>query len=192
MLPVISTKPKKMSKSDWDWLCSFPFGHIIFSKPKDGIPLPVIVGEGDLDGDDYFVCWDDNIIGHMKSKAIATRMNAEEKSQRQSIIRRGIDKVISGPPPRGKGSSTWLDDAQNMMLHLSRFKNASRLTGKLYTLCIKTSKESEKGIYDKDSRSFGRAFKDSLDVAKHGGQVNLPSHLREHFSKALIDSICWK
>jgi hypothetical protein len=52
-----------MPQESWTQLCGYAFGHIIFPIPKQStVPLPIIVGEGDLDGGDYCVCWDDDVI----------------------------------------------------------------------------------------------------------------------------------
>jgi hypothetical protein len=192
MLRVVSSKPKLMKKDTWEWLCVFPFGHIIFSKPKEfSAPLPMLVGEGDLDGDDYFVCWDDVILKHMGSKAVKTRMHKEEDKQRRDALQENT--AMKAGPCHRRGSSAWLQEAQNLMLNFDTLKQISTLTGKLYGLCTRTSDESNDGIYDKDARAFGRGFKDSLSVLKHGGQIELPSHVCEKIKpKSLHDCIQWK
>jgi hypothetical protein len=180
MLQVVSRKPKQMPQASWDWLRNFSFGHIIFSVPKkskNAVPLPAIVGEGDLDGDDYFICWDEFIIKELEKKKARHRMREEEAKQRL-IIRTGPSDSTKGPPSRS-GSACWLQEAQDLMLDFSRVKNVSELSGKLYCLCTKIAEESDEGIWDTDARAFGRAFKDSLDMIKHSGDVELPSHLRE-------------
>jgi RNA dependent RNA polymerase len=63
MCPNVSTKPDTLSNDDWDYLMRSPFGSIIFATPKVGImPIPDINANGDLDGDLFFICWNDEIL----------------------------------------------------------------------------------------------------------------------------------
>ena len=44
LVSVIGSKPKEMSKDDWDMLCSYRFGTIIFPRSKKGsTPLPCVI-----------------------------------------------------------------------------------------------------------------------------------------------------
>merc|ERR1712238_131548 len=65
LVSVIGSKPKRMSSDDWKLLCSYDFGTIIFPKSKLSAPLPCVIADGDLDGDDYFVLYDDVILDHL-------------------------------------------------------------------------------------------------------------------------------
>ena len=50
LLEVVGQKPQKMSSENWEHLCSFGFGILVF--PQEGVPsLPYQIAEGDLDGD---------------------------------------------------------------------------------------------------------------------------------------------
>ena len=33
-------------------------------------PLPIFIAKGDLDGDYYFECWDENILSHIEAEEI--------------------------------------------------------------------------------------------------------------------------
>ena len=33
-------------------------------------PLPIFIANGDLDGDYYFECWDENILSHIEAEEI--------------------------------------------------------------------------------------------------------------------------
>ena len=46
-------------------LLSLPFGAVAFSSEGSGAPLPSTVADGDLDGDLYFVCWDQTLLAHL-------------------------------------------------------------------------------------------------------------------------------
>jgi len=66
LVSVIGSKPREMSKDDWDMLCTYKFGTIIFPRSKEGsVPLPCVIADGDLDGDPYFVMWDKTIMDHL-------------------------------------------------------------------------------------------------------------------------------
>ena len=65
--------------------------------------------------------------------------------------------------------------AQDKMLNFASVKLASHLTGKLYNLCKEYS-----DIYNEDVCAYAQAFKDSLDIQKHGRKVYLPEHLHEN------------
>ncbi len=44
LVSVVGSKPKEMSKDDWDLLCSYRFGTIIFPRSKEGsTPLPCMI-----------------------------------------------------------------------------------------------------------------------------------------------------
>lgn len=63
VLRRITSKPKQMKARDWRMLCSLHFGIVIFASPRSGAkPLPETIAGGDLDGDPYLVCWDNDII----------------------------------------------------------------------------------------------------------------------------------
>ena len=55
------------------------------------------------------------------------------------------------------------------MSDIQRSMNITKLISKLYQLWKNKSSD--------DYEYFGRAFKVALDIGKHGGQVDLPSHL---------------
>ena len=43
ILPVLKSKPQEMRETDWNMLCNYKFGTIIFGLPnnEDDIPMPV-------------------------------------------------------------------------------------------------------------------------------------------------------
>lgn len=73
-LNVVSNKPARMLKKDWEMLCSLPFGQIIFSIPKskDKVSLPQMLG-GDLDGDLYFICWNKHLLDQIKNNTTISK-----------------------------------------------------------------------------------------------------------------------
>ena len=56
------------------------------------------------------------------------------------------------------------------------YVDIGELTGKAYNLSHKMARESQHGIYDSDAITFGKVFRDTLDFAKHGNKIGLPSH----------------
>jgi len=51
LISVVGSKPTNMSKDEWELLCSYRFGTIIFSQSRLSVPLPCVIADGDLDGD---------------------------------------------------------------------------------------------------------------------------------------------
>lgn len=58
-LPVVTSKPRGMSKEDWEHLSSLSFGLIMFASPaaKDAPSLPDLINASDLDGDIFLTIW---------------------------------------------------------------------------------------------------------------------------------------
>jgi hypothetical protein len=170
ILKLLQRKPAEMSKEAWAFLSKRPFGHIIFptSKDKDDAPLPSLVGNGDLDGDGYFVLWDEDIVKCLKETPRRVR-----KYLSPLQCGGGKKKSAEGPDvtPNAQRSFTWLQAAQDTILDLAKLNQCNLLIGRLYGLCKSTADESSNGIFDDDACSFGRAYKDSMDIVKHGGKV---------------------
>lgn len=49
----------------------------------------------------------------------------------------------------------------------------------------------DKGVHHPDTVIAGRAYKRSLELAKHGGRIILPNHLCKKIGKQLWDYISW-
>jgi hypothetical protein len=65
LVSVIGSKPKEMSKDDWDMLCSYEFGIIIFPRAREGsTPLPCVIAGMNIP---YFLLCDCNISYPMSS-----------------------------------------------------------------------------------------------------------------------------
>jgi len=184
-----------MSTAEWGLLCSYGFGMVIFpqSKSKLSTPLPCVIADGDLDGDDYFALWDERIMDHL----LHSKSNLSKKSRKDLFnlaLPRGVVHTVkkhAQPTDSEKPNRLWLSKAQDLMLDFSAQDSGSELVGKLYGLCRETSKMKDGtiDIYNKDAIAFGRAYKDSMDVQKHGGKINLPRHLHEKLRPALRESL---
>ena len=138
-----------------------------------------VSSDSDLDGDDYFVLWDKNILQDLK------RCNVPQLYPKASLGIQVEDETSNAKRP--SMSPEWLEKAQERMLDFARLQKADQLTGKLYNLAWKTAKESDKRIFDENAIAFGTAYKESLDVIKHGGSVRLPRHLHDHLAPSLRD-----
>jgi hypothetical protein len=158
ILPVVSSKPDDMAKRDWQFLCSLPFGAIVFANALHEEPsLPSICSNGDLDGDNYFICWNTNLLGQILP------VKPAEGEYDDGIIEQRLH------------NGNWLRDAQDDLVGAFRLARICNLKGKL---CMAQKKLIEDcGGNCSDADSLGRAYKDSLEVAKHGKRVRLPSHL---------------
>mmetsp|Transcript_5833 Transcript_5833/g.7167 ORF Transcript_5833/g.7167 Transcript_5833/m.7167 type:complete len:1037 (-) Transcript_5833:125-3235(-) len=69
---AICSKPEQMNKNDWEMLCSIHFGVLIFATPKDpGVKsIPETIADGDLDGDHYLICWDQDILSSIETASV--------------------------------------------------------------------------------------------------------------------------
>jgi hypothetical protein len=77
LLTRITNKPKQMKAKDWRMLCSLYFGIVIFATPRSGAkPIPETLAGGDLDGDKYLVCWDNEIVSSINPAILPS--NAEQ------------------------------------------------------------------------------------------------------------------
>ena len=165
MLPFLSSKPRGMSREAWNFLAGLQFGAIIFGNPEPGCaPLPTLISQGDLDGDLYFVCWDQELL-----KGI---VNDDENFQ-----------DVPPEPAKDKFAREWNDDwlkaARSQMLDIIGLRRRIALVKELYKLWDNASVESE----EKDL--FADAYKESIDIKKHGGLVYLPAALWGNVSPEL-------
>jgi RNA dependent RNA polymerase len=78
----VHEKPLTMETEYWNFLKSLHFGVVIFANPQkeNGLPLPPQISNGDLDGDQYFICWDDEIL------EILTAQNRDELKIHTEIL----------------------------------------------------------------------------------------------------------
>jgi hypothetical protein len=154
LLPVLVSKPESMSVVKWNWLCSLPFGVVIFGNPKDHRynPLPLEIAEGDLDGDLYFICSDNSMLKHIE---MTDDLRYLPKKQ---LTADGEPHSIAS-----SDSFDFLGRAQGKMLDFVRLKYSNELIGKLYTHCIKAAKESEHHWRDQKARHFAKAYKGEFD-----------------------------
>lgn len=143
-----------MSTSDWALLCSKPFGFIVFGNPALGsISMPEQISQGDLDGDDYFICWDRNII--------------------QDACIGDSPKFPKKNPPNLDPSTDWWTGGLEYMSNIGERVKSQKLIGRLHDLWLSNLTQN----LQSNALIYGQAYKDSLVASKHGGKVSLPSEL---------------
>ena len=170
MLPMVTNKPASMIQRDWKWLNTLPFGAIIFANPNKGKePLPAQIANGDLDGDRYFLCWNEDILKQVKTDPIV-----EITFDSHGIIEDG------GRKRKGNNSNyDWLKEAQKLMVDSVSIVDIGALTGSLYKLAEKTADASNLFMRDPDAIAFADAYNQALEFGKHGGKIHLPLHLHD-------------
>lgn len=171
MVPICNTKPRRMPNVMWEWLTRFPFGIVFFGGPRvHSEPLPVLLG-GDLDGDAYLVCWDDEILDNVKPvAAIPVRVECE---------------LVKGSRDSKRQSGDWLADAQEAMLDIDKTFNINSLNGRLWGAATRAADSSSQFMSDTKAIQLARAYKLSLDLDKHGGYLSVPDHIRNIIPKTL-------
>ncbi|KAL7469254.1 hypothetical protein ACHAXS_009526 [Conticribra weissflogii] len=181
LLSVIGTKPRTMNANEWGELCSFEFGSIIFGLPEKYAPLPCMIADGDLVGDDYFIMWDEKIINHLCS----ARDECTTKA-RKDLLHIKVPRSACNAHKKTRRSNVsdpkWLSKAQDYMLDFEPQRVGKNIVGKLYRLCFEAS-EGENGTYDiynEDARSYAKAYNDAFNLQKHEGKINLPKHLHKN------------
>ena len=153
-----------MEQEQWEYLASRPLGEIIFHNKKpfsEGIGLPMMTGEGDLDGDLYFICWDENIILHYSNPM--TQDTNDDESEDSSQAFTFLDDNY-------EPDDDWLRKTQ---IHIANPKNKDdkKWIGKFYN-------ELKSGNYSAtENIILGKAYKQCIDGQKHGGNIKLPDSL---------------
>ena len=161
ILPILREKPSNMSAKEWHFLCSKPFGIVIFGNPApQSRPLPEQIAQGDLDGDGYHVTWDQNII-------------------RDAII--GDRAIIASKNPPGSPPVNWWTESQEFMTDLDTRKNGQKLIGRLHDCWLRNIRAG----LQHDAILFGRAYKEALVTVKHGGLIVLPRRLSSQLPREL-------
>jgi len=87
-------------------------------------------------------------------------------------------KNLFGEPGWGKADGYWLDEVHDVMCTQKRSKDLSNVITKIYRLWEHHFDDDEYGPNHPDTRSFARAYTESIDIEKHGGVVKLPLHLQ--------------
>jgi hypothetical protein len=168
MLPILQTKPSNMCEGDWDFLSSLQFGAILFADSLPGcVPLPATIASGDLDGDLYFVCWNENVFEHVKPTEPDHQAMIEESDEEQ----------------QSPWNENWFSDAQGVTASVARLVTINKLISSLF-------RQSEKSTDAPSSLAFAQAYKASLELEKHGRPVALPRNLWDKLPTQFHDYLC--
>jgi hypothetical protein len=177
VIKVVKTKPDDMENTEWKFLQSLTFGALIFGNPRPGdraMPdfiaggdldgdlyfdraMPELIAGGDLDGDLYFVCWDKAIVDELHPIPI-TRDELVQTVEEVREAQYNQDWFINGQAYISKVPTHHID--------------IDRLVCHFYKRAIE-----ESDIQNPDAVSYSRAFKQALEVKKHGDRIFLPQHL---------------
>jgi TusA-related sulfurtransferase len=160
ILKVMTDRPRAMTHATWEWLQELSFGAILFSTAGSGVPIPMLCAEGDLDGDLYFMCWDENIITTLRQRSAPPFPPAKPKAKGNA-----------------KTNPNWLADVQRHMTDVSVLQEHAFIA-KLYKAMEKIQKSSPRGMDDPDAIAYANAYVMALNRGKHGVDISLPQHLR--------------
>ena len=161
----ITSKPNNMSDQDWEWLqTNLSFGVVIFSNPRPGKKsIPERIANGDLDGDLYLVCWDENILSAMHAAPLKDEFTDDN----------GMLKTHDPNP-------NWFAEAQDIMADVGMVNKIGKLIGTLYKRGEKIADEDHVSVLrNKDANAFFQAYNCALEYKKHGRPIELPPHLIE-------------
>lgn len=166
VLSNVTDKPNEMTDTEWKFLEALSFSVVIFSNPREGCKsIPERIAAGDLDGDLYLICWDGKVLSSMNAVAEL----ADEPMKHDSSLK------VRGPDPK------WFIKAQKFMVDAALYNTVNQLISQLYKLGEKSSEE--KGFDHGDTVAFFAAYKNALDLRKHGNKIELPSCLHEKISE---------
>jgi hypothetical protein len=161
LIRLVTTKPAGMTVEDWDWLHSLHFGALVFANPNKGQrPLPELIADGDLDGDLYFVCWNQLLLSHVHPIPITDD-----------------DLQLAGEKTGANTSYDydWFDKTQGFVSNSANIIGVSNLVGYLYKQSEEIAKKNT--IKHVDAIAFAKAYKQALEFTKHGRKITLPDHL---------------
>jgi len=166
VIKVLRTKPDDMENTEWKFLQSLNFGALIFGDPRPGDrAMPELIAGGDLDGDLYFVCWDKVILSELCPIPI-TRDELVQTVEEVRVAQYNQDWFVNG--------QTYISKVPTHHLGIDR------LVCHFYNKAIEMS-----DIRSPDAVSYSRAFKQALEVKKHGDRIFLPQYLWKEVPETL-------
>jgi len=172
-IKVVRKKPTSMESETFNWLNELSFGAVIFGFPNNGCRgAPEMIARGDLDGDLYFCCWDNQILKFTTAEPIGD----------VPIPRKVGTDDCSGNIPKaiaGVTSEDWFCEVNRFMQESAKMKDdIGMLMGKFYKLSTKAADEDKVNfLRNKDAEAFADAYYDTLENGKHGTKIVLPAHL---------------
>ena len=183
ILPIVSRKPDKTSNDEWTSLCEMKFGHVIFATPKrkNSISISQMLG-GDLDGDKYFICWNKDILGGFHRSQSSFKEKIKRAIQDRKETKMNTTKQRARKTNWFSKVHALLDDTETMMHHQELLEKTYNCTENLV---------KSKGIKHNDVNVAGNAYKQALNLPKHGGKISVPEdmyvdypdHLKKHLAR---------
>jgi hypothetical protein len=161
---------------EWPWANTYVrnAGIVQILKHQNKKPKRDIPGNGPF----VFIKWDDgdedwHSVESLKNEdrdyATALQQYAKEKNLLQT---RGW---IWAKHALEQFEEEWFSKVQDVMCDMTRHVDHSRLYEVLHHLYQKSCNED---LMSEDTIAIGEAYKKSLEIMKHGGQVEFPYHLR--------------
>lgn len=99
--------------------------------------------------DDYFVLWEENILGHLLTSKCRLTSKARTDILNIEIPYKKCNKSKNSSIAKGSNNyddPTWFSKAQDHMLDFEQHRAGKNIVGKLYKLCFKAS-EKHDGTY---------------------------------------------
>ena len=172
-IKVVREKPTLMTSEAFNWLNELSFGAVIFGMPNPGCRgAPEMIARGDLDGDLYFCCWDNQILKFITAEPIADVPIPKTVGTNDCG-----SKIPKGTA--GVNSEDWFCEVKRFMQESAKMKDdIGSLMGKFYQLSKKAADADKTNfLRNKDAEAFADAFYDALENGKHGTKIILPAHL---------------
>jgi len=108
-------------------------------------------------------------------------LEVEKRESKLFVAAYAKKKHLFGQPGWEGIENFWLDEVQHLMCNEKRSGELSTLTPTLYSFWKKSFEE--KGPNHDDTIIWGRAYKESNDIEKHGVVLKLPLHLYRKLSE---------
>jgi hypothetical protein len=180
LLRNVRSKPNDMPQASWDFLCSMPFGVLVFSNfsKHDSKSLPEQVNDGDLDGDLYTCYWDEKLLDWISNAkaAVIPEQDTQVKSKCSGNALKAASRKKAGLSSAASNRG-WFAKVQDYLADVNQLRMYDRLTKKLYSAYTKAQKEASYDPDDETTLILSQCFKNSIDLRKHGGKVGLPADL---------------
>lgn len=168
LLPLVTSRPQSMLQSQWEWLGRLPFGTLVFSV-RGQRPLPEICGDGDLDGDLYFACWDEaHVLPGLSERGPSPNPRTLPKPPAPA----------RAPAARAAPIGERLREVHAHLTDPATLHGKWEI-GRIFRVWEAVVAQRALGMDDPDALLLADAYLQALDAGKHGGEMHLPPHLRE-------------
>jgi hypothetical protein len=193
MLQQLTAKPAAMLDEHWEFLLSLPFGAIAFPDVPEGKrPSAASLSKQDLDGRQYFVCWDAEVLAHLNaSQESLESMHGMHFGLGTAATHAVSERAGNGSPSEAMVNKRWLEDAQLIMSDGVSIWDHQMLAGILHKLAEKaTDLPEDEFVRDEDFSALAHACEHAMNYWKRGDQVKLPMHLHGMVPRRLQKHLC--